>query len=216
MLTAVLAELRADELVRADIGDIRPTDEGGVIHVHGKGNKERRIPVEQALIHELEAYLESRADRFPNSTKRGPRSGGLAAWPDTAPLFVGRRRLHSSASASVSVANTSRTWIAVVSTTLRADSSSGAPEGDSVTRTVERLKRLTPVSDSTSAQDTLDSLQAQGYKVVNKVGNAPLGQCTVSAVRPGRNIMEPATSRESGSLPVHVIRYTTVDLDVKW
>jgi integrase len=92
MLTAVLAELRADELVRADIGDIRPTDEGGVIHVHGKGNKERRIPVEQALIHELEAYLESRADRFPNSTKRGPRSGGLAAWPDTAPLFVGRRR----------------------------------------------------------------------------------------------------------------------------
>jgi hypothetical protein len=104
----------------------------------------------------------------------------------------------------------------VVSTTLRADSSSGAPEGDSVTRTVERSKRLTPVSDSASAQDTLDSLQAQGYKVVNKVGNAPLGQCTVSAVRPGRNIMEPATSRESGSLPVHVIRYTTVDLDVKW
>ncbi|KPN44909.1 recombinase [Mycobacterium intracellulare subsp. chimaera] len=88
-LTAVLAGLRADELVRADIGDIRPTDDGGVIHVHGKGNKDRRIPVEQALIHELEAYLESRAARFPNSTKRGAHSGGLAAWPATAALFVG-------------------------------------------------------------------------------------------------------------------------------
>jgi site-specific recombinase XerC len=55
MLTALFAGLRADELVRADIGDIRQTDEGGVIHVHGKGNKDRRIPVEQALIRELEA-----------------------------------------------------------------------------------------------------------------------------------------------------------------
>jgi site-specific recombinase XerC len=89
MLTAVLAGLRADELVRADVGDIWPTDEGGVIHVHGTGNKHHRIPVEQALIDELEAYLESRAARFPNSTKRRPRSGGLAAWPATAPLFVG-------------------------------------------------------------------------------------------------------------------------------
>ena len=59
VLTAVLAGLRADELVRADVGDIRPTDEGGVVHVHGKGNKDRRIPVEQPLIQELEAYLDS-------------------------------------------------------------------------------------------------------------------------------------------------------------
>jgi integrase len=90
VLTAVLAGLRADELVRADVGDIRPTDEGGVIHVRGKGNKDRRIPVEQALIHELEVYLDSRAARFPASTKRRPTSGGLAAWPAAAPLFVGR------------------------------------------------------------------------------------------------------------------------------
>jgi hypothetical protein len=66
-----------------------------------------------------------------------------------------------------------------------------------------------------SAQDTLNSLQGQGYKViVNKVGNAPLGQCSVSAVRPGHDIMQPDTSRDSGSLPVQVIRYTTVYLDV--
>ena len=89
VLTAVLAGLRADELVRADIRDIRPTDEGGVIHVHGKGNKDRRIPVEQALIRELEAYLASRAARFPRGTKRRPTKGGLAAWPPIAPLFVG-------------------------------------------------------------------------------------------------------------------------------
>jgi integrase/recombinase XerC len=84
----VLAGLRADELVRADVGDIRPTDEGGVIHVHGKSNKDRRIPVEHALIHELEAYLDSRAARFPGSTKQRATDGGLAAWPATAPLFV--------------------------------------------------------------------------------------------------------------------------------
>ena len=89
VLTAVLAGLRADELVHADVGDIRPIDGGGVIHVHGKGNKDRRIPMEQALIHELEAYLDSRAGRFPGRTKRRTTRGGLAAWTTTAPLFVG-------------------------------------------------------------------------------------------------------------------------------
>lgn len=89
VLTAVLAGLRADELVRADIRDIRPTDGGGVVHVHGKGNKDRRIPVEQPLLRELDTYLDSRAARFPGSTKRRTITGGLAAWPATAPLFVG-------------------------------------------------------------------------------------------------------------------------------
>ena len=89
VLAAVLAGLRADELVRADVGDIRHTDEGGVIHVHGKGNKDRRIPIEHALIRELETYLESRAARFPGTTKRRSTETGLAAWPATAPLFVG-------------------------------------------------------------------------------------------------------------------------------
>ena len=89
VLTAVLAGLRVDKLVRADVGHIRLTDEGGVIHVHGKGNKDRRIPLERALIHELEAYLDSRQGGFPGSTKRRLTNAGLAAWPATAPLFVG-------------------------------------------------------------------------------------------------------------------------------
>jgi site-specific recombinase XerD len=90
VLTAVLAGLRADELLRANAGDIRTTtDGGGVIHVRGKGNKDRRIPVEKGLIKVIERYLDSRAARFPSSTKRRSVSGGIAAWPTTAALFVG-------------------------------------------------------------------------------------------------------------------------------
>jgi site-specific recombinase XerD len=89
VLTAVLAGLRADELLHANVGDIRLTDAGGVIHVRGKGNKDRRIPVEQALIDVLEVYLDSRATRFPAATSRRKAAGGLAAWPATSALFVG-------------------------------------------------------------------------------------------------------------------------------
>lgn len=89
-LTAVLAGLRADELLRANIGDIRTTTEGGGgIDVRGKGNKDRRIPVEEGLIKVLDSYLDSRAVRFPADTKRRGPSVGLGAWPATAALFVG-------------------------------------------------------------------------------------------------------------------------------
>ena len=90
VLTAVLAGLRADELLRANVGDIRTTTEGGgVIHVRGKGNKDRRIPVEEGLIKVLECYLATRAVRFPADTKRRGPSVGFGAWPVTAALFVG-------------------------------------------------------------------------------------------------------------------------------
>jgi integrase/recombinase XerC len=47
ILTALLAGLRADELPQADIGDIRTTDDGAaVVHVKGKGGKERSVPIE--------------------------------------------------------------------------------------------------------------------------------------------------------------------------
>ena len=90
ILTALLAGLRADELVRANVGDLRRSDDGAVIHVRGKGGKDRRIPIESALVVVLERYLDSRATRFPAAAKRrsSPR-GGLAAWPSAAPLFVG-------------------------------------------------------------------------------------------------------------------------------
>jgi integrase len=89
VLTSLLAGLRADERLRANIGDIRTTDEGGVIHVRGKGGTDRRIPIEQKLIEVLDTYLDSRAVRFPGGTKRRPTASGLAAWAAAAPLFVG-------------------------------------------------------------------------------------------------------------------------------
>lgn len=90
VLTAVLAGLRAEELLRANVGDIRTTIEGGgVIQVRGKGNKDRRIPVEEGLIRVLECYLDSRTVRFPADTKRRGPSTGIGAWPATAALFVG-------------------------------------------------------------------------------------------------------------------------------
>jgi len=90
VLTALLAGLRADELIRANVGDIRITEGGGVLHVRGKGNKDRRIPVEDGLIKVLECYLDSRAARFPAMTKRRGSNTGIGAWPVTAALFVGR------------------------------------------------------------------------------------------------------------------------------
>jgi site-specific recombinase XerD len=76
--------------VRANVGDLRRTDDGAVIHVRGKGGKDRRVPIETPLVQVLEHYLDSRATRFPaTARKRSSPAGGLAAWPTTAPLFVG-------------------------------------------------------------------------------------------------------------------------------
>ena len=70
ILTAILAGLRAEELRQADIGDIRTTEDGAaVIHVKGKGGKERSVPIEAELLSVIEAYLASRAVRFPAATK---------------------------------------------------------------------------------------------------------------------------------------------------
>jgi hypothetical protein len=60
-------------------------------------------------------------------------------------------------------------------------------------------------SDVGTAQDTVNSLQAQGFTViVNKVGNAPLSQCRVSAVRPGQTY-----SRSDSGVPGAMMDYTT-------
>jgi site-specific recombinase XerC len=92
VLTALRAGLRADELRQADVGDIRTTDGGaGIIHVKGKGGKERSVPIEAELLSVLETYLDSRAVRFPEAEKRrGTARSGLARWSARCPLFVGR------------------------------------------------------------------------------------------------------------------------------
>jgi integrase/recombinase XerC len=93
ILTALLAGLRAEELRQADVGDIRTTDDGSaVIHVKGKGGKDRSVPIEAELLSVIETYLDSRAIRFPGDTKRKADVAGsaLSRWPARSPLFVGR------------------------------------------------------------------------------------------------------------------------------
>jgi hypothetical protein len=65
-----------------------------------------------------------------------------------------------------------------------------------------------------NAQDTITSLQQQGYNViVNRVGGTPLDQATVVAVRPGQT-HETTDSRGGGSIKTTVTSQT-VYVDVK-
>ena len=90
ILTGLLAGLRADELRRADVGDIRrSTDGGAVLHVRGKGSKDRAVPIEAELLSVIEDYLDSRAGRLP-ATLKSSIGKGLSRWAANAPLFVGR------------------------------------------------------------------------------------------------------------------------------
>jgi site-specific recombinase XerD len=89
ILTALLEGLRADELARANIGDVRPIEDGAVVHVRGKGEKDRRIPIEAPMVMVLTMYLDSRAARVPATIKKRSPHRGLAAWPPSAPQFVG-------------------------------------------------------------------------------------------------------------------------------
>lgn len=71
--------------------------------------------------------------------------------------------------------------------------------------------------DNESAQDAVNRLQSEGYKViVSKVGNASLDQCSVSAVRPGHDVSEPVTGPVTGSRDRgQKVLYTTVFVDAK-
>jgi len=70
ILTALLAGLRAEELRHADAGDIRTTDDGSaVIHVKGKGGKDRGVPIEAELLSVIEVYLTSRNSPLPRRYK---------------------------------------------------------------------------------------------------------------------------------------------------
>ena len=89
LLTALLAGLRLEELVGINFGDIGMVGDGAVVHVRGKGKKDRRVPIEAPLVDALEVYLASRRIRFPGGPRRGSSpAGGLGSWPADAPLFV--------------------------------------------------------------------------------------------------------------------------------
>lgn len=89
LFTALLAGLRADELRSANVGDIRRTDDGGVLHVRGKGNKDRRIPFGTELLELLDDYLRPRRTRFPQTRRRSQDTDPLSHFSPTAPLFLG-------------------------------------------------------------------------------------------------------------------------------
>jgi site-specific recombinase XerD len=91
ILTALLAGLRAAEMRGANVGDLRVVDSGrGLLHVRGKGNKDRAVPIEQPLVEVLNDYLISRAARFPVPTgRRHPDGPPSRHWPANAALFVG-------------------------------------------------------------------------------------------------------------------------------
>lgn len=89
VFTSLLAGLRAEELLNANVGDIRRTDDGAVLHVRGKGNKDRRLPIGPELLHVLDDYLRTRANRFPQTPRRASSTKGPIGFSPTAPLFVG-------------------------------------------------------------------------------------------------------------------------------
>jgi hypothetical protein len=67
-----------------------------------------------------------------------------------------------------------------------------------------------------TAQDTVNSLQASGFNVVlNKVGNAPLEQCSVTAVRPGQTYSRTDSGVPGANHPVTTITNQTVYVDLR-
>lgn len=66
-----------------------------------------------------------------------------------------------------------------------------------------------------SAQATIDELEADGYQVIlNKVGNGPMDQCNVTAVRPGTAVKNSWIQRGPTGNVKNQVRYTTVYVDL--
>lgn len=69
-------------------------------------------------------------------------------------------------------------------------------------------------SGQTSAQQTIKELEAEGYRVIQtRVGSGSLDNCTVNAVRPGRDITDLRAAPRGNT--EEVVRYTTVYVDLK-
>ena len=66
-----------------------------------------------------------------------------------------------------------------------------------------------------SAQQTINQLESQGYTViVNRIGNSPLNQATVVAVRPGQTYTQTDSMGVGHDLNTRVVN-KTVYVDVK-
>ncbi|MFC0313626.1 tyrosine-type recombinase/integrase [Gordonia phosphorivorans] len=89
ILLGVLAGPREAELRALNIGDIRMSEQGPVLHIHGKGNKRRQVPVEVAALAILGSYLQTRERLFGATRRRGDPEEPLTRFAPTDPLFVG-------------------------------------------------------------------------------------------------------------------------------
>ncbi len=66
-----------------------------------------------------------------------------------------------------------------------------------------------------SAQATISELEAQGLRpIVNKIGNAPIEQCTVIAVREGTAVKHSWIQRGPTGNVGNLIRYKTAYVDL--
>jgi hypothetical protein len=67
-----------------------------------------------------------------------------------------------------------------------------------------------------TAQDTVTSLQANGFKaILNKLGSAPLDQCTVTAIRPGQQVTGLVPTTVGNRHLEEQVLYTSVYVDVR-
>lgn len=74
---------------------------------------------------------------------------------------------------------------------------------------------LAAPTGQTSAQATITELEAQGFRVIlNKVGNAPMDQCTVTAVRQGTDVKHSWVQRGPTGRVNNLVRYTTAYVDL--
>lgn len=74
---------------------------------------------------------------------------------------------------------------------------------------------LAAPSGQTSAQVTVSDLEAQGMRVIlNKVGNAPIDRCTVTAVRQGTDVKHSWVQRGPSGNVNNLVRYTTAYVDL--
>jgi site-specific recombinase XerD len=99
VLTAMVTGVRAAELLAVDVGDVTRAEGNERIRVLGKGDAERSVPIEPALLDILGSYLHSRRERFPGTARqRGVATpeDPWAWWRKTDPLFVDRtgERMH--------------------------------------------------------------------------------------------------------------------------
>ena len=86
---SLLAGLRADELLRANIGDVRRRDDGASFTSVARA---ARIDASRSSRHSWTFSRVSGRSRRPlpaTAKRRSSPESGLAAWPPTAPLFVG-------------------------------------------------------------------------------------------------------------------------------